>query len=308
VSKRDEWSVLGVCDEESWVHIMMFLDSNELCQLCAVSKYFNNVINKYVQLRSKRFDDICVYIALNDMQSIKYIHADYYDSDVFTLNIYHIASVLGNIDCLKYIAQFGAIYSPQSAAARGHIEWLKYIWTNYVSVDANMSCYYDVCLNAALYGHLDCLKFAHAHGAPFDYGDSHSCRYAAIGGHLRCLIYVHKHGGSWGARTCWGAAAYGHLNCLKYAFEHGCNWNHTTCKYAAKYGNLDCLKYAYEYGCNINKHACIAAIVYAHQSCVKSPIDSYIYQSIKERGCPEFIRRVSHCGHMDCLNYLRNCK
>ena len=71
-----------------------------------------------------------------------------------------------------------------------------------------------------------------------------TCLFAALNGHLDCLRYAHENGCPWDKRTCDNAAYYGHLECLKYAHENGCPWDEETCEEAAKYGHLECLKYA----------------------------------------------------------------
>ncbi len=45
---------------------------------------------------------------------------------------------------------------------------------------------------------------------------------AAIKGHLKCLKFLHKNGCEWGVGVCKNAAENGHLECLKYAHENGC--------------------------------------------------------------------------------------
>ena len=47
---------------------------------------------------------------------------------------------------------------------------------------------------------------------------------AASGGHLECLKYAHENGCPWDEETCSEAAYGGHLECLKYAHEKGCPW------------------------------------------------------------------------------------
>ena len=76
-----------------------------------------------------------------------------------------------------------------------------------------------------------------------------TCFYAASNGHLECLKYAHEHGCPWDEKTCMDAADGGHLDCLKYAHENGCPWNTSTCSFAAKNGHLECLKYACAHGC-----------------------------------------------------------
>ena len=57
-------------------------------------------------------------------------------------------------------------------------------------------------------------------------------------GHLECLKYMHENGCPWNELTCNYAASYGHLECLKYARENECPWDSETCSKAAKYGHL----------------------------------------------------------------------
>ena len=49
-----------------------------------------------------------------------------------------------------------------------------------------------------------------------------TCANAAENGHLECLKYAHEHGCPWDEWTCESAAEKGHLECLKYACAHGC--------------------------------------------------------------------------------------
>ena len=56
----------------------------------------------------------------------------------------------------------------------------------------------DTCFYAASNGHLECLKYAHEHGCPWD---ELTCRYAAENGHLECLKYAC-------ARECPGSDRY----------------------------------------------------------------------------------------------------
>ena len=99
---------------------------------------------------------------------------------------------------------------------------------------------------AAMNGRLDCLRYTHEKGCPWDEG---TCAYAAENGHLDCLQYAHENGCDWNRWTCVEAAAHGHLDCLQYAHENGCDWNLWTCLYAAENGHLDCLQYAQERQC-----------------------------------------------------------
>ena len=44
-------------------------------------------------------------------------------------------------------------------------------------------------------------------------------------GHLECLKYAHENGCPWNEDTCSNAAKNGHLECLKYLHENRCPWD-----------------------------------------------------------------------------------
>ena len=58
-------------------------------------------------------------------------------------------------------------------------------------------------------------------------------RTRSAGGHLECLRYAHDNGCPWNERTIAYPSYYGHLACLEYAHEHGCPWNELTSQWAA---------------------------------------------------------------------------
>ena len=66
--------------------------------------------------------------------------------------------------------------------------------------------------------------------------DTVTCINAALRGDLECLKYLLKMD-VLGIKTCTGAAHNGHLEFLKYAHENGCPWDEWTCSEAAKNGH-----------------------------------------------------------------------
>ena len=68
-------------------------------------------------------------------------------------------------------------------------------------------------VNVLQNGHLECLKYAHENGCPWD---RWTCERAAKNAHLECLKYAHENGCSSDERACWNAALNGHLEFLKY--------------------------------------------------------------------------------------------
>ena len=148
-----------------------------------------------------------------------------------------------------------------------------------------MNCCRDDC-NAALRGHLDCLKYIH------EGGESHNrcplsedvSYWAAHNGHLDCLKYIHEvneNGYLWHEDVTYIAAKYGHLDCLKYIHEESeshnrCHWDESATYWAACNGQLDCLKYLYENGCPWDKRATYAAASDGRLSILK-----YIFEVVR---------------------------
>jgi hypothetical protein len=103
---------------------------------------------------------------------------------------------------------------------------------------------------AAFRGNLEMLKYCFSNGCP--YNEKEACEQAAIDGHLDCLRFLFdkvKPSRDTEKHAALQAAAYGHLDILKYFVEERkipeevkglCVYN------AAGYGHLDCLKYLVE--------------------------------------------------------------
>jgi hypothetical protein len=93
----------------------------------------------------------------------------------------------------------------------------------------------------ASYGKIQCLKALHEKG--LIKMDKHVTWMAAMYGHLDCLIYAHTHGCPWNSDILYEAARHGHLACLQYAHEQGCPWSHGLAAVAAANGHDACLAY-----------------------------------------------------------------
>jgi hypothetical protein len=131
-------------------------------------------------------------------------------------------------------------------AATNKLEFLK--WAREVK-----HCEWDeeTIAGAASKGNLEMLKYCFSNGCPCD--KKESCKQAAIGGHLDCLRFLFdkvKPSRETEKEAAMQAAAYGHLDIVKYFVEErkipevvvkaSCV---TT---AAKYGHLDCINYLVE--------------------------------------------------------------
>jgi hypothetical protein len=155
---------------------------------------------------------------------------------------------------------------------------------------------YKLCtIEAARYGHLDCLKYAHENGCEWN---SDLIAYAAKNGHLDCLRYAFENGCQTSEYTTASAAEGGNLDCLRYVHENGCEWDSFTSSEAAENGHLDCLRYMHENGCEWNKSTTFSAAENGHLDCLK-----YAH----ENGCEWDEKSTSNAaenGHLDCLRYL----
>ncbi|XP_060857248.1 uncharacterized protein LOC132934874 [Metopolophium dirhodum] len=123
----------------------------------------------------------------------------------------------------------------------------------------------NVCTEAALHNHIDCLKLAHEIGIGWD--DDKACPTAAKSGNLECLKYAHENGCLWNSYTCMFAAESNNLECLKYAHENGCPWDEYVCFLAMHAGSLECVKYARENGCPWSSDTCMLAAASSDPEC-----------------------------------------
>ena len=98
----------------------------------------------------------------------------------------------------------------------------------------NNMCPWDeeMCEYAAENGQLECLKYAHENGCPWDREDVHESRLEWTFGvfEVRARERVSLERGH--VRVC---RQNGHLECLKYARENGCPWDKETCECAAEW-------------------------------------------------------------------------
>ncbi len=70
-----------------------------------------------------------------------------------------------------------------------------------------------------------------------------TCRYAAQYGLLDCLRYAHENGCPWDENT--GVDIQLNMDVwIVYAMheENGCPWDKNTCRYSANHGSFDCLR------------------------------------------------------------------
>jgi hypothetical protein len=165
--------------------------------------------------------------------------------------------------------------------------------------------------NAALKGHLACLRYVHEKGCRWD---SRTCEAAAENGRLLCLQYAHENGCNWDVMTCRVAAQYGHLPCLRYAHENGCHWDSWTSCLAARWGQLACLRYMHENGCSWDVRVCMPRKEYQwdrYRPCEDirferrfGSVGATLHQNIRPWDATACYR-IANVDDLDCVRYMQ---
>jgi len=121
----------------------------------------------------------------------------------------------------------------------------------------------DACCQASKFNQLDCLKFAHENGCPWDV---RVYEFAAEQGHLRCMEYADQEQLPWHSSVCAIAARSGQLECLQFAHSHGCPWDSSCVINAAEFGHSECVRFLLDHGCAYDEKACFLAARNGHVS------------------------------------------
>ena len=177
------------------------------------------------------------------------------------------------------------------ACQKGHLECLKTIISN-----KGFSWgpeHREACVEASLYGHLECLRYADEKGCRLDSFsyfklqgyefEANSLHMAIMGRHIDCLRYLIRKGCHWHSHTHILLAIKGFLEGMKEMYRPDDDWSDDTIGMCARNGHLECLKYAVE-----------------HRA-VSSPIsiseDEEIWNLLPDE--------LAACyGHTECLDYL----
>jgi hypothetical protein len=137
----------------------------------------------------------------------------------------------------------------KAAAFKGNLEILKYCFSNGCPCEEK-----EACTQAAIEGHLDCLRFLFDKVEPSQYAEMQAAEQAACKGHVDILKYFVKERkiSDVVKFSCVGSAAmFGRLDCLKYLVEEARvplhDWRYTAC--ARFREQPECENYLLEKGC-----------------------------------------------------------
>ena len=136
-----------------------------------------------------------------------------------------------------------------TVAAIGNLEMLKYCFSNGCPCDKR-----NACCQAAIGGHLDCLRFLFEKVKPSRDTEEDAAIQATCGGHVEILKYFvdeRKTSDVVKFALLGGAARYGRLDCLKYLVEEAKvplhHWEDIA--YARYYEQRECVNYLLEKEC-----------------------------------------------------------
>ena len=135
------------------------------------------------------------------------------------------------------------------ATFKGNLEMLKYCFSNDCPFDGQQAC-----LQAAIGGHLDCLRLLFDKVKPSRDTEMEVGMQAAGKGHTDIVKYLveERRIPDGAKRECvYNAAMYGELDCLKYLVEEAKaplnHWQYIAC--ARYFEHTECLNYLQEKGC-----------------------------------------------------------
>ena len=235
------------CDDICFTHILPRLNRTDLKFLYEV----NTETRKLVK-RSSRARDLKEPFKVEEMSSISTLEVAWEHKSLwsgFWSETWFCSRVAktNKLDVLKWIREkkkcewsAGTI---NRAAEHGNLEMVKYCVANECPIDA------FACANAALEGHLECLKYLREEAkAPWDRKTAH---WAARNGHLHILEYlVERKYDKYDEVPCRWAAMNGHLDCLKYLHETAkAPWDYSAVRYAHENNHPECLQYLLDNNC-----------------------------------------------------------
>ena len=135
------------------------------------------------------------------------------------------------------------------AAFKGNLEMLKYCFSNGCPCDVEESC-----VQAAIEGHLDCVRFLFDKVKPSRDTEKEAAQQAACGGHVEILKYfvdTRKISDEVKSDCVVAAAKFGRLDCLKYLVEEAKvplnDWQDIA--FARYHEQPDCVNYLLKKGC-----------------------------------------------------------
>jgi hypothetical protein len=250
VGQRDVWDLIVNNDDISFKHIIPRLNSNDLKFLYGVNTETRKLIK-----RSIRESDLKEKFKVREISSISTLEVAWENRSLWpsywkgeTYFCEQVAKT-NKLELLKWAREEKKCEWDEdtinAAAEQGNLEMVKYCVANECPIDV------FACADAALEGHLECLKYLREEvKAPWDFWTG---TLAAQKGHLHILEYLVEgkfEFDEYSRFACVDAARHGHLDCLKYLHETAkAPWDSRAVREAHENNHSECLQYLLDNNC-----------------------------------------------------------
>jgi len=242
--KRDAslWDVIVDNDDICFTHILPRLNGTDVKFLHGVNEKTRALIK-----RSSRKGALKKSFIFKEMSSISTLEFAWENKSLWPsgwkdeTDFYLQVAKTNKLELLKWIREEKKCEWDEetinAAAEQGNLEMVKYCVANECPIDV------FACADAALEGHLECLKYLREEvKAPWDFWTG---TLAAQNGHLHILEYlVEREFDEYDEFSRESAAKFGHLDCLKYLHETAkAPWTSRAVRWAHENKHPECVQY-----------------------------------------------------------------
>ena len=242
------WDLIVKNDDICFKHILPRLNANDVKFLYGVNTETRKLIK-----RSSRAKDLKKSFKVEEMSSISTLEfvwenkslwpSDWDDEKWFCSRV----AETNKLELLKWAREEKKCKWDEGtinrAAEKGNLEMIKYCVAKKCPINR------WACAEAAVNGHLECLKYLREEvKAPWD---DLTASWAALKGHLHILEYlVERKYDKYSVSACELAARNGHFDCLKYLRETAkAPWDMDAVRYAHENNQTECVQYLLDKRC-----------------------------------------------------------